>query len=265
MYIDTHCHLNFEAFKDDWEKVADDCIKSGVGKMIMVGADLTTSTRAVELAQKHPALYAAVGVHPHHAPGEFNINQLEKLAKNKKVVAIGECGLDYHLYQQSKYAETEITPAMINRQKTLFGQQIQLSKDLNLPLIIHNREAGDDTLDTLNHFSKQDGRYPAGVFHCISGSRKLLQKILSLNFYIGVDANIVYSTEVQALAAAAPLNKILLETDSPYLSPERNGTRNTPQNVKIVAQYIGRIKNCAENQVIKLTTINAQKLFKFKR
>lgn len=268
MYIDTHCHLNFAAFKDDWQAVAQQCIKDGVEKMIVVGADLETSARAMEITQKHPALFASVGVHPHHAPGEFDLGKLRELAKNKKVVAIGECGVDYHVYKKSKYEEKEITPAAKNRQKTIFGQQIQLAKELKLPLIIHNREADEDTLDTLNHFCKpaspqggDDGIYPPGVFHCISGSRKLLQKILALNFFIGVDANIAYSQEVQTLVKDAPLERILLETDSPYLGPRRDGARNTPQSVKIVAQALAKIKNLSESDVAQQTTVNAQRLF----
>src|SRR3989344_4853908 len=253
MFIDTHCHLNFGAFTDDWQAVADQSVKDGVEKMVVVGADLETSTRAVEIAQKHPALCASVGIHPHHAPGEFDITRLKKLAQSKKVVAIGETGVDYHIYEKSKYPDKIITPAMKTRQKTVFGQQIQLAKELNLPLIIHNREAGEDTLDVLNHFCKDDGRYPAGVFHCISGSKKLLQKILALGFFVGVDANITYATEVQTLVANTPIEKILLETDAPYLGPGRDGARNTPKSVKIVAREIARIKNLTETEIIKQT------------
>ena len=267
MYIDTHCHLNFAAFKDDWREITDQCVKNGVTKMIVVGADLDTSTRAVEIAQKHPALFAAVGVHPHHAPGEFDLEKLKNLAQNNQVVAIGECGMDYHVYQKSKYPEKKISQEIKNKQKTIFGQQIQLAKELKLPLIIHNREAGEETLDVLNHFCKDDGIIPTGVFHCISGSRKLLQKILALGFFIGVDANITYSQEVQTLVADAPLNKILLETDSPYLAPaplrtRLRGVRNTPQSVTIVAREVAKIKNLSEKEITKQTTDNAQGLFK---
>lgn len=263
MYIDTHCHLNFKVFEDDWREVADQVVKSGVEKMVVVGADLETSARAVEICQQHPALFASVGVHPHHAPGEFDLKKLKTLAKNKKVVAIGETGVDYHNYQKSKYPDKIITPEMKNRQKTIFGAQIQLAKELKLPLIIHNREAGEDTLDTLHHFCQDDGRYPPGVFHCISGSKKLLQKILALDFFIGVDANIVYSTEVQALVSDAPLDRILLETDAPYLGPNRDGARNTPQSVKIVARQIAQLKNLPETEVTTQTSRNAQRLFRF--
>jgi len=263
MYVDTHCHLNFAAFAGDWQTVADQCIKAGIGKMIVVGADLETSQKAVEICQKHPALFAGVGVHPHHAPGEFDLNKLKTLAQNNQVVAIGECGVDFHIYEKSKYPVTEITQEQKTRQKTIFGRQIQLAKELNLPLIIHSREAGEATLDTLDHFCKNDGMYPAGVFHCISGSKKLLQKILRFNFYIGVDANITYSTEVQALVNDAPLDRILLETDAPYLGPGRDGSRNTPQSVIIVAREIAKVKNLSESDVTKQTTDNAQRLFRF--
>lgn len=265
MYIDTHCHLNFAAFKDDWKEVADQCVKGGVGKMIIVGADLETSQKAVEISQKHPALFAGVGVHPHHAHKmtNFQFSIFKKLAQNKKVVAIGETGVDYHVYEKSKYENKAITPEIKTLQKRLFGQQIQLAKELKLPLIIHNREAGNDTLDVLDHFCKSDGQYPPGVFHCISGSRKLLQKILALGFFIGVDANIGYSQEVQTLASDAPLDKIILETDAPYLAPGRDGVRNTPQSVTIIAQALAQIKNLSESNVAQQTTANAQRLFKF--
>ena len=267
MYIDTHCHLNFSAFKDDWQEVADKCVRAGVEKMIVVGADLETSQKAVEICQKHPALFASVGIHPHHAPEEFDLEKLKTLAQNNQVVAIGETGVDYHVYEKSKYENKAITPEIKTLQKRLFGQQIQLAKELKLPLIIHNREAGEDTLDVLNHFCKDDGVYPPGVFHCISGSRKLLQKVLALGFFIGVDANISYSQEVQTLVSDAPLDRILLETDSPYLMPAPHragcGVKNTPQSVTIVAQSIAKIKNLSESDVAKQTTDNAQRLFKF--
>lgn len=261
MYIDTHCHLNFKAFEKDWEEIADEAVKAGVEKMIVVGADLQTSARAVELAEKHKALFASVGIHPHHCQNQINMAKLKSLAKSKKVAAIGECGLDYHVYEKSKYQDKEITAEIKTLQKNLFGQQIQMAKKLELPMIIHNREAGEETLDALNHFCTNDGQYPKGVFHCISGSKKLLQKILDLGFYIGIDGNIAYSQEVQTLAAEAPLNRILLETDAPYLSPKHDGGRNFPQSVKIVAQFLAKLKGTSINQIEAETTKNAIKLF----
>lgn len=262
MYIDTHCHLNFQAFEKDWQKVADEAIKAGVEKMIVVGADLATSAKAVELAGKHKNLWAAVGIHPHHAQNKIGFDKLKSLARSKKVVAIGECGLDYHEYRNTRYPDPQITPEIKNQQKVLFGQQIQLAKQLKLPLIIHNRETGEDTLDSLNHFCKSDGVYPPGVFHCISGSKKLLEKILQAGFYVGIDGNITYNQEVQALALMTPMNRILLETDAPYLSPQHDGSRNLPQSVKIIAQFLAKLKGASINQIGRETTKNAEKLFK---
>lgn len=264
MYIDTHCHLNFKAFEEDWEEIADEAVKAGVKKMIVVGADLETSARAVELAEKHQNLLATVGIHPHHCQNKIDMAKLESLAKGKKVAAIGECGLDYHVYEKTKYPSTSlrITPEIKTLQKRLFGQQIQLAKRQNLPLIVHNRAAGEETLDTLNHFCKSDGQYPQGVFHCISGSKKLLKKILQMGFFIGIDGNITYSQEVQALAADAPLNRLLLETDAPYLPPKHDGSRSFPQSVKIVAQFLAKLKGASINQIEVETTKNAIKLFK---
>lgn len=261
MYIDTHCHLNFKAFEEDWEEIADEAVKAGVEKMIVVGADLETSARAVELAEKHQNLFASVGIHPHHCQNKIEMAKLENLAKSKKVVAIGECGLDYHLYQKTRYQNKEITPEIRTLQKRLFGQQIQLAKKLNLPMVIHNREAGEDILDTLKHFCTADGQYPQGVFHCISGSKKLLKKILQMGFFVGVNGNIAYSQGVQALAAESPLERILLETDAPYLSPKHDGSQNFPQSVKIVAQFLAKLKGTSINQIEAETSKNAKKLF----
>jgi TatD DNase family protein len=275
MLIDTHCHLNFAAFEEDWRETAGAAVKAGVTKMIVVGTDLTSSQKAVELAANHPALYAAVGFHPHHAKSltvsqlRSVTNRLKELAQNKKVVAIGECGLDYYVYQKTKYPETAVTEKIKVLQKKLFGQQIQLAKELNLPLIVHNRSAGNDTLDALDHFCKpaspagrSDGQMPAGVFHCISGSKKLLQKILDLGFYVGIDGNVTYSQEVQLLASAAPLEKMLLETDAPYLTPEPDRSlRNTPTSVKIVAAFLADLKEEPFETVANVTTKNAKKLF----
>jgi len=262
MYIDTHCHLNFKVFSQDWRQVANQAVSAGVEKMIVVGADMESSIKAVKLAEKHPNLWAAIGIHPHHVQSNIDLEKLEKLAKSKKVAAIGECGLDYHVYEKSRYENLEITPKIKIAQKRLFGQQIQLAKKMNLPIIIHNREAGEDTLDVLRHFSTDDGYYPLGVFHCISGGKKLLKKILEAGFFIGVDGNIVYSQEVQIMAAESPLEKIVLETDAPYLSADRSGDRNTPETVKIVAQYLAKLKNIPIKKVEQQTALNAHQLFK---
>jgi len=271
MYIDTHAHLNFEAFKDDWQEVVRKAQVDGVKKIIIPGSDLETSKRSVEIADKTEGLYAAVGFHPHHCKElrDFNkvIDRLEQLANNKKVVAIGECGLDYHVYQKTKYASTALSTSQKNLQKKVFGKQIQLAKSLNLPMVIHNREAQKDILDVMDHFCKSDGKYPRGVFHCISGGVKYLKKVLEKGFYIGVDGNVTYSDEVKALVKEAPLDRLLIETDSPYLLPEplRNNLtdrlRNQPTNVKIVAESVSEIKKINIEKVENQTTKNANELF----
>lgn len=267
MYTDTHCHLNFEAFEDDWLEVAQEAVKAGVEKMIVVGSDIESSRKAIEIAERVEGLWASVGFHPHHCKGLKNIdemiNGLRELAVNKKVVAIGECGLDYHVYQKSKYSKLKISEEQKKLQKQVFGKQIQLAKELDLPMIIHNREAQREILDVIDHFCKSDGQYPKGVFHCISGSVNFLKKLLEKGFYVGVDGNVTYSSEVQALVNEIPLDKMVLETDSPWLTPEpQRGLRNRPINVKIVAEFVAKQKRISIDQVAQVTSSNAQKLFK---
>lgn len=270
MYIDTHCHLNFGAFDDDWKETAERARQAGVTKMIVVGTDLETSKKAVELVQGQEGLWAAVGFHPHHAKGigeadlEKITKQMEELVTKPKVVAVGECGLDYHVYQDSKYEKKAITPELVKLQKQLLGIQIQLAKKASLPIIFHNRAAGEDTLDAIDHFCKIDGKYPRGVFHCISGSRKLLDKILAMGFYVGVDGNVTYSQEVQILTEAIPLDRLVLETDSPYLTPDPlrgEKLRNEPANVRIVAEFVSSLKKLSLDEVRAKAKENAEALF----
>ncbi|MBU1085667.1 TatD family hydrolase [Patescibacteria group bacterium] len=270
MYIDTHTHLNLKAFEDDWREVADRAKKAGVEKMLVVGTDLESSQKALALAEEVEGLFAVAGFHPHHCKGitktqiDKIIEKLKKLAKHKKVVAIGECGLDYHVYQKTKYPSTSlrINKTLEKLQKQVFGKQIQLAKSLNLPMVIHNRKAQKDILDVMDHFCQVDGKYPRGVFHCISGSVKFLKLLLERGFYIGVDGNVTYSSEVKALAKETPLDKLLLETDSPWLTPvPHRSLRNEPSNVKIVAEFVAKLKKTSINQIATITTRNAENLF----
>ena len=274
MYIDTHAHLNFEAFDNDWQEVVKKARADEVEKIIIPGSDLETSKRAVEIAEKTEGLYAAVGFHPHHCKGSVDVEEIirkvKKMAKSKKVVAIGECGLDYHVYQKTKYASTALSTSQKNLQKKVFGKQIQLAKSLNLPMVIHNREAQKEILDVIDHFCRIDGKYPKGVFHCISGGVKYLRKVLEKGFYIGVDGNVTYSDEVKNLVKEIPLDRLLIETDSPFLLPEplrsasrssRDKLRNEPVNVKIVAESVSEIKKINIEKVKDLSIKNAEALF----
>ncbi|MEK7622922.1 MAG: TatD family hydrolase [Patescibacteria group bacterium] len=281
MYIDTHCHLNFAAFDLDWQNVVNKTKAAEVEKMIVVGTEIKSSEKAIEMAKSNSNLLATVGFHPHHVRSLIDLayarvqicqitDQLKKLGKNKKVVAIGECGLDYHIYQDSKYPgeAMKVDEKLKNLQKQMFGMQIQLAKELKLPLIIHSRDSHEDVLDTLDHFckpagvGKNDGKMPKAVWHCISGNKKILEKILEKDFYVGVDANITYSTEVQALAKIIPLNRLLLETDSPYLTPTPNRSkRNTPLSVIVIAEIVAKLKKVKPEKVAEKTTENAKRLF----
>lgn len=261
--IDTHCHLNFKAFNKDYGQVIKRAIDAGVTSIINVGTKINSSQRAVELTEKYDNLFAIVGVHPHHAD-KLDVGwetELEKLARHPKVVAIGECGMDYYRYKSNDIVNPQL-------QKEVFIKQIELAWRLKLPLQIHNRRAGQDLLEIVNsHRSLL--RNPPGMFHCFSGDLDFLKKVLNLGFYIGFDGNITYqgiapgeNTALAALVKYAPLNRIVLETDSPYLAPAPfRGSRNEPKNVIIVAKFIAKIKRATVEEISGKTTNNAYELF----
>jgi len=279
MLIDTHCHLNFKAFENDLTQVIERAIKEGVKKIVVPGTDLISSQKATEIAGKFKEVYATAGFHPHHVKGIKDLDNelkeiesnLTRLTDNKKVVAIGECGLDYHVYRQSKYRPAEITDKIKVGQKRLFGIQIQLAKKLDLPLVVHNRETDMEELDVINHFSKTDNQMPRGVLHCVAGSTEYLKAGLAMGFYAGVDGNVTYDKKVQMLAKQIPLNRLLLETDAPYLTPEPKRSerknrgkqlRNEPISVRMTAEFVAKIKNVSLNKVITASSKNAKTLFK---
>lgn len=257
--IDAHAHLNFKAFADDWLEAADRAVKAGVEKMVVVGTDLETSQRAQEMAQQHPALYAAVGIHPHHARElQMSLVQIEKLLQHPKVVAIGEVGLDRHLYKQTKYGdmkETEIEN-LYKIQKEVFRQEIQMAQNYDKPLIIHSWEAKQDVLEMLPKGIR-------GVFHCFEGSKKYLKKILEAGLYVSFTGNITFSADRLDVASLVPLDRLLLETDCPYMSPiPFRGERNEPKNVKLIAEAHAKSRGISVEEVDEVTTENAKRLFK---
>lgn len=262
--IDAHCHLNFHGFKEDVDDVIKRALEKGVEKIINVGTKLDSSESAIKLAEKYENLYATVGIHPHHADKlEDNWDEkLEKLAKNPKVVAVGECGMDFYSYESNGITDK-------NLQKEIFIKQIQLAFKLKLPLQIHNRQAGKEIIDIiLNH--KSYLLNSPGVFHCFSGDIDLLKKVLDLGFHIGFDGNITYkgiakgeTTDLKDLVKYAPIDRILTETDSPFLTPVPfRGQRNEPSYVIIIAEEIARIKNISIDAVKDITTKNALNIFK---
>lgn len=264
--IDVHCHLNFKAFANDYDEVIKRAKEAGVAMIINVGTKLDTSRKAVELAEKYGNLYAIVGVHPHHADkvelGSRWLSELEKVAKSsKKVVAIGEIGLDNYRYQSNGITDTAA-------QKELFEAQIELAYRLKLPLQIHNRHAGKQILEILTYY-KSYLLNPPGMFHCFAGSIDILKSALQMGFYIGFDGNITYpglapgeDTALPDLVKATPLERIVVETDSPYLTPiPHRGSRNEPQYAILVGQKIAEIKAVKLSQVDEQTTKNVYDLF----
>lgn len=264
--VDAHCHLNFKAFNKDLEETIKRAKDKGVLQIINVGSNLETSTKAVELAEEFEGLFATVGIHPHHADKlepDWE-KKLEDLAKNKKVVAIGETGLDCFNYESNGITDRTL-------QENLFRKQIEISIKHKLPLMIHNRQAGEDILKILIEY-KNNLLNPPGLFHCFSGDLDFLKKVLDLGFYIGFDGNITYkgiakgeTTALSDLVGKTPLDKIICETDSPYLAPlPHRGKRNEPGYVIIVAEFIAQIKGLSAEKVIEKTTLNAHTVFRLK-
>lgn len=272
--IDVHCHLNFHSFKDDTDDVIKRAIAKGVTKIINVGTKIDSSKQAVELAEQYDNLYAIVGVHPHHADklelkhdakktmGEENwVTALDKLAEHKKVLAIGEIGMDYYKYQSNGIVE----PAL---QREVFIEQIKLAHRHNLPLQIHNRHAGKDVIEILKEH--KDLLLPVpGMFHCFAASRKVLYDALELGFAIGFDGNITYpglapgeKEDLRNLCKEVPLDRLVVETDSPYLTPiPHRGKRNEPAYVIITAEYIANLRGIKLNDLIEQTTKNVYTIF----
>lgn len=261
MFIDTHAHLDFPEYKTEVSAVIGRAKEVGVEKIINPAIDLDTSKRAVDLARKYPEIYAAVGFHPHCA-NDLDIESKGKLIAytvHPKVVAIGEIGLDYYyLKRSSKYAHCP------NRDQQIFcfEQMLDLAMETGLPAIIHTREADADILAILKAYKNQI----KGVVHCFSGGVDLAEKLIDLGFAISFTGNITYKNPdtVDAIKKI-PLGSIMIETDSPYLTPEpHRGKRNEPKYVVEVAKKIAEIKNIPLSQVETETTNKAIKFFGLK-
>lgn len=261
MLVDTHAHLNFPDYKDDLDEVIKRSVKNGVTKIICVSSNVAESGKAIQIAKKYKrVVYAAVGIHPHQTDPktklspEKQIQKLGKLAKNKEVVAIGEFGFDYAPAPPGEKDRSK------KEQVFLFEKQIELALKNNLPINVHSREASSDTLEMLERHANKNLK---GVWHCYSAGKKRVKKIEQLGFYFGVDGNITYDPGLQNVFQEIPLEKILLETDCPFLAPEpHRSTRSEPAHVKIIAEYLAKIKGVSFEEVAKITTQNAKKLFK---
>lgn len=261
MLIDTHCHLDSPDYDGQREELLARAEEVGVLAVINPGTDFASSQKAVDLARRFEAVYAAVGIHPNY--GEDwdvdSVQQLAELAQNPKVVAIGEIGLDYY---------RDRTPR--EKQMQILLDQLDLAADLGLPVIIHNREAGKDLMPVLSAWQSnlvaQDSPLAdaPGVLHSFSADLALAEKALAHNFRIGFTGPITFrnAPELQALAAELPLESLLVETDGPYLSPHpHRGRRNEPGRVKIIAEKLAELKKMTFDRLAEVTTANALSLF----
>ena len=254
--FDSHSHYNDEKFDIDRDEVIKETLVSGVSNFIVSGYNIESSKKSIEIANNYESVYAIVGISPNDVENIINkedtdgsILEIERIANNKKVVGIGEIGLDYYWNKDNK----EI-------QKEIFIKQINLANKLSLPIVIHTRDATIDTIQILkeNEVSKK------GIFHCCPLNKELIKEALKLGFYISLSGVITFKNSKNAdeIIKIIPEDKLLIETDSPYLSPEPfRGKRNTSMNVKYVAEKIAKVKNMNIEEIAYITSNNAKKIF----
>ncbi|MBI5122723.1 TatD family hydrolase [Candidatus Roizmanbacteria bacterium] len=263
--IDAHCHLNFHSFENDFDEVIKRARDAGIDAIINTGTQISSSQWAIALAEKYERLFAVVGIHPHHADKVDPdwLAQLEQLARHPKVIGIGEIGMDYYQYQSNGIVEPEI-------QRKIFIEQLKLAGKLKLPLQVHTRndKAREETIAILREHKKQLQIVP-GMFHCMAGSLKSLKTALDLGFYVGFDGNSMYGglppnepLKLRELIEYAPLDRIVIETDSPYLTPPPNRSkRNEPSNAIITAQFIAKLKHVPFEKLVEQTDKNVYTIF----
>jgi TatD DNase family protein len=289
--IDVHCHLQFKAFENDYDTVIKNAFDAGVTAIINTGTQLSSSRKAIAFAEKYDTLYAIVGVHPHHADkieknpeiveaieggqtshetnpnmdkkvnSDFWLHELEQLTSHPKVLAIGEIGMDYYSYRSNGIVDPKL-------QKKIFMQQIELAHAAKLPLQIHNRHAGEDVIKILKQHKRLLLPNP-GMFHCFAGSTEVLHDALNLGFCIGYDGNSTYkglapgeTVALPELAKLTPLDRIVIETDAPFLTPvPHRGKRNEPKYVILTAQFMADCKGVSYEELVEQTDKNVYTLF----
>jgi len=286
MLIDTHAHLDFPDFASDLEDVLRRANDAGVTRIITIGTSLESSRRAIELAEKHPAVFAAIGVHPTSVEeGEDDvITPLRELAKNPRVVAIGETGLDYHRLPSEQVAKEEQVQVMSalrtetdeeieaqirdgafkSKQASLFQQQLDLAAELGLNVVIHQRDAWEDTLKIMAPYAGK----VRGVFHCFGGSLDQANEVLNLDHLVSFTGIVTFKNgaAVREVAAQIPLWKFMVETDCPYLAPVPfRGKRSEPAHTRIMAETIAAARKISLDELAEATTETAEKFFQFNR
>lgn len=253
MIFDTHAHLDSEQFEEDFDVIIQNIINKKISLIVNPGCDIPTSKKSVELSEKYDFIYSAVGFHPHEAKymDQDAIKEIENLAiLNNKVVAIGEIGLDYYY---------DFSPRDI--QEDVFAEQMELANKLDLPFIIHSRDASNDTYEMVKKYKNNVDC----VLHCYSQSKEMAKLYLDLGCYLSFAGPVTFkkSTNLQEVAKYTPLDRIFIETDSPYLSPEpKRGKKNEPSNVIYTGKKIAELKEISEKQLFKSTYNNAVRFFK---
>ncbi len=250
--IDTHSHLFAEEFDIDRDECVKRCKENNINKVILVGFDYETNRKAQEMAKKYDIFYPTAGVHPEHCDSNYleKYNELVNFIENNKVYAIGECGLDYYWSQEFK-----------EEQKILFEMQIKLSIEKDLPIIIHCRDAIQDTFDIVKKYKGQI----KGIMHCYSGSLEMAYEFVKVGLMISLGGPVTFKNakEPKRVCENIPLEKLLIETDCPYLAPTPyRGKRNESSYVKLVCEEVAKIKSIPFDEVEKVTTKNAEELFR---
>ena len=252
--FDTHVHLNSPMYKKDLDKVIKRALVAGVTKMTVIGFDASSNIRAIELANKYECIYAVVGIHPSDARNttEKSWSVLREQLAHPKVVALGECGFDY-------YHDTSFNDI----QYDVFKKQLKIAKELCKPIVVHMRDSVADTYEMLRDY----GKGLSGVLHCYSGDVLMMDKFLDLGFYIGIDGPVTFKNahNVHDVAKAVPIDRLVIETDGPYLTPAPyRGKRNEPAYLSYVAKKISELKELSYEEVCMITTENGLKMYKMK-
>lgn len=253
MLFDTHVHVNARQFQQDRDEVIQRAFNAGITNMVVVGFNDETIPLAIEIAETYDSIYAAVGWHPVDAIyyRDHHLNYLKELSTHEKVVAIGEMGLDYHW---------DTSPKEV--QEVVFREQIRLAKEVDMPIIIHNREATEDVIRILQ---EENAAEVGGIMHCYSGTIEQLTPCLEMNFYISLAGPVTFKNakELKEVAKHIPLNRLLIETDAPYLAPHpHRGKRNEPAYVTKVAKEIASLRGMDYEEVCRITTRNALDVYR---
>lgn len=254
MIFETHAHYDDAKFDEDREELLEKVHNSGVNSIVNVGASINSTKQTIELAKTHDYIYAAVGVHPSDIAdlNEDTFAWLKEQTKYEKTIAIGEIGLDYYWDKESEVQE---------KQRYWFRRQMDLARETNLPIIIHSRDAAEDTMKVMKEANAHELK---GVVHCYSYSKEIAQEFIKMGYYIGVGGVVTFKNarKLVETVEAIPLEKILLETDCPYMAPEPNrGKRNDSSNIQYVIKKIAEIKGISEEEVERITEQNAYSLF----